>query len=258
MKCGRAKKVYAAVRDITRYRAFSREEDDETIIPLYIDLSKPETIAAAAELSQDVDVVINNAGGERRPLQLQRRADGVEFDSSRAGVMSKTNPLDGNAIEALKSEMEVNVYGLMAMAQAYAPILKKNSAEHGSKTAFVQLNSVASFGPAPRCSGKDFATYSATKAAAYSITRALAQELAPHDVRVLSVHPGPVRTELLPERLLALAEAPSAVAEEVIRALADGTPLHVFPDPHSKQLATIMRPFLTKVVEGGDVYNQGK
>ena len=100
--------------------------------------------------------------------------------------------------------------------------------------------------------------YSATKAAAYSITRALAQELAPHDVRVLSVHPGPVRTEMLPERLLALAEAPSAVAEEVIRALEDGKPLHVFPDPHSKQLATIMQPFLTKVVEGGDVYNRGK
>ena len=55
-----------------------------------------------------------------------------------------------------------------------------------------------------------------------------------------------------------MAAAPSAVAEEVVRALADGTPLHVFPDPHSKQLATIMRPFLTKVVEGGDVYNRGK
>ena len=100
--------------------------------------------------------------------------------------------------------------------------------------------------------------YSATKAAAYSITQALSQELAPHGVRILSVHPGPVRTEMLPERLRALAEAPSAVAEDVVRALADGTPLHVFPDPHSKQLATIMRPFLTKVVEGGDVYNQGK
>ena len=102
------------------------------------------------------------------------------------------------------------------------------------------------------------ATYSATKAAAYSITQALAQELAPHNVRVLSVHPGPVRTEMLPERLRALAAAPAAVAEDVIRALADGTPLHVFPDPHSKQLATIMQPFLTKVVEGRDVYNQGK
>ena len=97
-----------------------------------------------------------------------------------------------------------------------------------------------------------------TKAAAYSITQALAQELAPHNVRVLSVHPGPVRTEMLPERLRALAAAPSAVAEDVVRALADGTPLHVFPDPHSKQLATIMQPFLTKVVEGGDVYNRGE
>ena len=63
---------------------------------------------------------------------------------------------------------------------------------------------------------------------------------------------------MLPERLLALAEAPSTVAEEVVRALVDGTPLHVFPDPHSKQLATIMRPFLTKVVEGRDVYNRGE
>ena len=34
--------------------------------------------------------------------------------------------------------------------------------------------------------------------------------------------------------------------------------LHVFPDPHAKQLSKIMQPFLTKVVEGGDVYNQGK
>ena len=40
---------------------------------------------------------------------------------------------------------------------------------------------------------------------------------------------GPVRTEMLPERLHALAEAPSAVAEEVIRALEDGTLLHVLP-----------------------------
>ena len=32
----------------------------------------------------------------------------------------------------------------------------------------------------------------------------------------------------------------------------------VFPDPHSKQTATIMRPFLVKVVEGGDVYTQGE
>ena len=160
----------------------------------------------------------------------------------------KTSALDGNAIEALKSDMDVNVYGLMAMAQAYAPILKKKSGT------FVQINSVASF----RCSGTDVVTYSATKAAAYSVTQALAQELAPHNVRVLSVHPGPVRTEMLPERLRALAEEPSTVAEEVIRALADGTPLHVFPDPHSKQLATIMRPFLTKVVEGGDVYNRGE
>ena len=135
-------------------------------------------------------------------------------------------------------------------ARLHAPILKQNS----GPSAFVQINSVASF----RCSGTDVVTYSATKAAAYSVTQALAQELAPHDVRVLSVHPGPVRTEMLPERLRALAAAPSAVAEEVARALADGTPLHVFPDPHSKQLATIMRPFLTKVVEGGDVYNQGK
>ncbi len=167
------------------------------------------------------------------------------------GMTTKPHPLDGNAIEALKTEMDVNVYGLMAMAQAYAPILKKNS---GKKTAFVQINSVASF----RCSGKDVATYSATKAAAYSVTQALAEELAPQGVRVLSVHPGPVRTEMLPERLRALAAAPAAVAEEVVRALADGTPLHVFPDLHSKQLATIMQPFLTKVVEGGDVYNQGK
>ena len=54
------------------------------------------------------------------------------------------------------------------MAQAFAPVLKKNGGG-----ALVQLNSIASmknFAP--------FTTYSASKAAAYSVTQGLRDELA--------------------------------------------------------------------------------
>ena len=87
----------------------------------------------------------------------------------------------------------------------------------------------------------------------------------PHDV-------ARVMRELAPAYGLRYAALPPPrkwclISEHAIDATPDRRRLHpahwlifaqVFPDPHSKQTATIMRPFLTKVVEGGDVYNQGK
>ena len=70
-------------------------------------------------------------------------------------MLNITGPLAHNAVEALQGEIEVNVYGLIRMAQAFAPVLKANGGG-----ALVQLNSVASMK-----SFAGFATYSASKAA---------------------------------------------------------------------------------------------
>ena len=56
-----AAKVYAAVRDIETTKTLTSEHGDK-IVPIKIDLADPETIRAAAQVAQDVDVVANNAG----------------------------------------------------------------------------------------------------------------------------------------------------------------------------------------------------
>jgi len=155
-------KVYAAVRTLDSASALVQRYGDR-VVPVRIDLDEPGTIVTAAKTASDVQIVVNNAG-----------------------VLRMSTPLADNAIESLEYEMKINVLGLMRMAQAFAPVLKENDGG-----AFVQLNSVASV----RCF-TNFATYAASKAAAYSITQALRELLGQQGTAVLSVHPGPIATDM--------------------------------------------------------------
>jgi NAD(P)-dependent dehydrogenase (short-subunit alcohol dehydrogenase family) len=224
-----AAKVYAGVRNLeTAKSCFGGDTaEKEKVVPLYMDLTQPDSIQKACDAASDVDIVINNAGR-----------------------LSRTVPLDANAIEQLQHEMDVNVYGLIRMAQAFLPILQAKSPQ--SPTAFVQINSVASF----RCGIPSVATYSASKAAAYSITQALRQGCP--DVRFVSVHPGPIATDMIAnasEELAKTAEPPSQVADEVIAALASSSEqFHVFPDSKAKSLQTVLQDYTKIVIEDGKSY----
>uniref|UniRef100_A0A7S2YPD0 Uncharacterized protein n=1 Tax=Entomoneis paludosa TaxID=265537 RepID=A0A7S2YPD0_9STRA len=214
-----AKKVYGAVRDLA-----SLTVSDERIVPLYLDLSIPSSIADAAKKSQDVDIVINNAG-----------------------ILLQAQPLDVDALSNLKQQMQVNVYGLIELAQQYAPILKVNGGG-----VLVQLNSLASF----RSGFPQVSTYSASKAASYSITQSLKHQLAEQNTRVVSVHPGPIATDMIAaagEEFIKMAEHPKNVALEVIQAIEDGS-FHVFPDAKAKNLAVIVGPYTKEIIEGGKMY----
>jgi len=210
-----AHRVYAAVRRPESVEALVAEHGDN-IVPLPIDLSQRDTIRAAAEQAGDVQVVVNNAG-----------------------VLRTVDPLDEAAHEALDFEMKVNVHGLIAMARAFAPVLKANGGG-----AFVQLNSVASLRSFP-----DFATYSASKAASYSVTQALRERLGLQGTAVLSVHPGPIATDMATGAgLEEMAEPPSVVAEGIVSALKAGR-FHLFPDSMAKQFESAYRDFAANVVE---------
>ena len=117
-------KVYAAGRNIDSAQPLV-DAYGEKVVPILIDLGKPETIIDAANVAEDVHLVINNAG-----------------------VASFASPLADEALEALQYDIDVNVFGLIRMAQAFAPNLKANGGG-----AFVQLNSIASI----KCFS-DFAT----------------------------------------------------------------------------------------------------
>jgi len=209
-----AAKVYAAVRHVESAVPLV-EKYGEKVVPIPIDLADPASITTAAKQASDADVVINNGG-----------------------VLKTASPLDDNAIEALDYELKVNLYGLIHMAQAFAPVLKAN---HGG--VFAQLNSVASLKSFP-----DFATYSASKAAAYSITQALREMLKEQGTIVLSVHPGPIATDMGDAAgLTGIAEPPSLVPKAMIAALAEGK-FHVFPDSMAKQIGSAYQSFSDNVI----------
>lgn len=197
-------KIYAAVRDVHSADSLV-EQYGNRVIPVHLDLTKQETISALAESAPDAQVVINNAA-----------------------VFMALTPLDGDAMDALELAIKVNVCGLMHMAQAFAPVLKRNGGG-----VFVQVNSVASL----KCSSS-FATHSASKAAAYSITQALRELLGQQGTLVLSVHPGLIATNMASNAgLNRAAEPPLVVAEEILSGLKSGH-FHLFPIPWQKGWAT--------------------
>lgn len=197
-----AAKVYAAVRRVESAAPLVERYGDK-VVPVQIDLADPQSITAAAQVAKDVDVVVNNAG-----------------------AFQEAAPLAENAIATLEFQMNVNVYGLIHMAQTFAPVLKANGGG-----VFAQLNSVVSMK-----TFSNFATYSASKAAAYSITQALRELLSEQGTTVLSVHPGPIATDMGDAAgLTEIAEPPTLVADGIIAALKAGD-FHVFPDTMAKQV----------------------
>ncbi|BAY83988.1 oxidoreductase, short chain dehydrogenase/reductase family protein [Calothrix parasitica NIES-267] len=210
-----AAKVYVAVRKLETASPLVEKYGDK-VIPIQIDLSNPESIVAAAQTAKDVQVVINNGG-----------------------AFKGATPLAEDAIASLEFEIDVNVYGLIRMAQAFAPVLKVNGGG-----VFAQLNSVVSMK-----TFSNFATYSASKAAAYSITQALRELLTEQGTIVLSVHPGPIATDMGDEAgLTDIAEPPTLVAEAILEALKNGD-FHVFPDSMAKQIGSAYQGFAKNVIE---------
>jgi NAD(P)-dependent dehydrogenase (short-subunit alcohol dehydrogenase family) len=208
-------KVYAAVRDLESAAPLRKAYGDK-VIPVRMDLNEPETITSAAAKAPDVEIVVNNAG-----------------------ILSVTSPLDENAIASLGQEMEVNVYGLIRVAQAFAPILKKNGGG-----VFVQLNSVASI----KCFST-YTTYSASKAAAYSITQALHERFAEQGTTVLSVHPGPIATDMGDAAGFSEIAAPaSVVADSIVEGMQTGA-FHIFPDAMAKMMGGAYQSYAESIVE---------
>ena len=212
-----ASKIYAAARNLESLNELITEtENSDKVVPILIDLNKPETISAAAAVAHDVEVVVNNAG-----------------------MLNIANPIADDAVKFLQEEMEVNVYGLMHMAKAFAPVLKANDGG-----ALVQLNSVASIK-----NFADMSTYSASKAASYSMTQALRDVLKEQGTQVVSVHPGPIATDMAEKAGIGeIAEPVELVPQAIITALEAGE-FHSFPDTMAKQIGGAYESFATNIVE---------
>ena len=209
-----ASKVYAGVRSLNKAEALVAEFG-EKVVPIEIDYENPASIKVAAEIADDVQVVVSNAG-----------------------VLIGASVMDEDVIEQFQTELNVNVYGLIHMAQAFAPVLKRNGGG-----AFVQLNSIASLSSFPR------ATYPASKAAAYSFTQALRPVFKEQGTATLSVHPGPILTDMaISSGFAEDSDLPSVVSEGIVTSLKEGK-FHLFPDRMAKDFENAYRQFAEEIIE---------
>jgi NAD(P)-dependent dehydrogenase (short-subunit alcohol dehydrogenase family) len=164
-----------------------------TLLPL--DLTDSQSVRqAAADIGARVDILINTAE--------VHRAQGT---ASRGGI------------DAARSEMDINYFGLLRLAQEFGPAMRSRGADgRSSAAAWVNLLSVYALSNFP-----PHGTFSASKAAALSLSQCLRAEMRAAGVRVINVFPGPIDDEwnrtLPPPKL-----PPDALAKAVIGALQDG------------------------------------
>lgn len=198
-----ASKVYATARHASQLDDLVIESKGK-VVAIELDVTDLVAIEKLADLYPDVTLVVNNAGY--------------------AGVTTSLGDID-----TIKTEMAVNYFAPLAIAKAFSGIFAKaaSSEQDVKPSALVNVASIASFVNFPVA-----ATYSASKAAIYSLTQAQRRDFT--NTFVVGVYPGPIDTAMTEDFTLDKSP-PSAVASAIVDALLKGTE-DVFPDPMALNL----------------------
>lgn len=151
----RGAKVYAGARN-------QEAIDIPGVIPVKLDITNPQEVAAAAKVAKDITLLINNAGSSTgAPL------------------------LDGD-LDQIHLEFNTHFFGTLSMVRTFAPILEKNGG--GSILNILSALSWVSSGTV--------GAYTAAKAAEWALTNDLRLNLYPHNVRVAGLHVGYMETDM--------------------------------------------------------------
>lgn len=153
------------------------------------------TLIAELEDPQQAMDVIDRAVKEFGPLR------GIVHTASRLVV----GTLEETTVESAETDWRINVLAPIMMTQRAVPHL-----ERGSSVVFVGST-------AGKVGFAGLLAYTATKGAVEAVTRALAVELAPHDIRVNVVVPGYVRTPMLTPSLEAIEGFEAEICEQTLQ-----------------------------------------
>lgn len=193
-----ASKVYAGARHPSSVKMDGVES-------IQLDITSAADIAEAAAQCGDVTLLINNAG-----------------------IGTGTGALADDAAEMLQQEFDTNVFGPLAMSQAFAPILGAN----GGGT-IVNVLSVLAWFSAPRS-----ALYCAAKAASLSLANSIRLELQEQQTQVMSVFVGLMDTDMT-AGLDAPKSSPHDVARQVLEGVEAGA-LEVLADEASRNVRSAL------------------
>ncbi|MFH9468750.1 SDR family oxidoreductase [Streptomyces clavifer] len=151
-----AAKVYAAARN-------PHTVDVPGAIPVALDITDPDAVAAAAAAIPDLTLLVNNAG-------ITTGSDLVTGDLS-----------------AIKQEIDTNFYGPLGMIRTFAPVLARNGGG-----AILNVNSRMSWLSYPGANA-----YAASKAASWSMTNGVRMELAAQNTQVTGLYLSSTDTDMM-------------------------------------------------------------
>jgi NAD(P)-dependent dehydrogenase (short-subunit alcohol dehydrogenase family) len=185
--------VYAAARN-------PESVDLAGVIPIALDVTDPASVAAAAARTENVAIVVNNAG-------------------SSTGASLLTGDLAD-----IRLELDTHFLGTLAVTRAFAPQLAAQGA-----SAVLNVLSVLSWLSLPQSGA-----YCAAKSAEWSLTNALRQELASQGTQVTALHVGYMDTDMV-RRLDVPKSDPAVIAKLALDGLAAGD-VEVIADETSRRV----------------------
>jgi NAD(P)-dependent dehydrogenase (short-subunit alcohol dehydrogenase family) len=157
------------------------------VTPIALDLTDPDSVAAASAATSDVAILINNAGSS-----------------------TGSSLLTGDLAD-IRLEMDTHYFGTLAVTRAFAPQLAAQR-----ESVILNILSVLSWLSFP-----DVGAYCAAKSAEWSLTNALRQELVAQGTRVSSLHVGYMDTDMT-KGLEAPKADPAAIARIALDGIASG------------------------------------
>lgn len=138
----------------------------------------PLIIAADVTKDEDVHRILNNT------INCYGKLDVLV---NNVGILATANITAENALSVFDKVMTTNLRSMVAMTNATVPYLIKSQGN------IINNSSIASMGI---YMSENFA-YCTSKAAVDHFTRAIALELGPKNVRVNTINPGPVKTDII-------------------------------------------------------------
>jgi NAD(P)-dependent dehydrogenase (short-subunit alcohol dehydrogenase family) len=146
---------------------------------LVLDVNDAASIAAAVQAvgatHGHLDILINNAG---------------------VGIQDGTQKVSQQKLDTWRKTFDTNVFGLIAVTQAFMPLLEKSSAARIVNLSSI-LGSIALHAdPKSPIYNYKVAAYNVSKSAVNAYTVQLAWELKDTKIKVNAVHPGHVKTDM--------------------------------------------------------------
>lgn len=184
-----------------RRRSRPESVDLEGVTPLRLDVTDEASVREAARIASDATLLINNAG------------------------IALYNPLIAGDMDTVHAEMNTNFFGPLAVTRAFAPVIEKN----GGGAVLNILSVISWWHPAQA------AFYAASKAAAWAMSGAVREELAPRGITVSALHVALMDTDMTANVPTEDKADPAEVAAQALDGIEAGLP-EILADDTTRQV----------------------